>query len=550
MLRSLTQWFRNRQATRQMTHHTSQPTYAPKPPEHVHLHWHINDLKKAPAEFIWNANAALEMEDIVVDKQSPSFVYDEQLLENARTQWQFGDWESLIKLDLETIQAHPERAKLALLAAAGHQQMNNIPETKKFIALAREWGCDKGLVSRILIAGVHNTFGRVAAIKGDKDKVLKQFQTAIAVGAPGSELKLVTKARVEQQLDMLGLTTRHTALESIQGTKGLPSTYRQFSDLWHQQAITVNSSGQKLCTSLFVRNLHQLQQQRDAIGRRLLLCDAGLVTAESLQNSLLGLFNAQCSADAVLIVCDPINGYQDYYQQHGAASPAANFETYCQVLLDYLHSHPELTLIRYEDFFVEPDRTMRVLCAALALNFYEQFETLSDIFALSNGGALAETSLRGISAADHYPALCELLGYELNRNLIESIDKSAPNTQNAGTRYLFKNQELDGIKAQAEQEDRHKVSWARAVLQWQCNDWDSLSAIPLTDIYQHPDRARLALILASTYQQLDCYDKARELGRLAVKWGCPKAYMLQVMFEYVHNTFEHANMLIETLEQK
>ena len=45
--------------------------------------------------------------------------YDENLLERSRTQWQFGDRASLAALDQTTLQHHPDRAKLTLLAAAG-----------------------------------------------------------------------------------------------------------------------------------------------------------------------------------------------------------------------------------------------------------------------------------------------------------------------------------------------------------------------------------------------------------------------------------------------
>ena len=48
--------------------------------------------------------------------------YDETLLERARVQWQFGDWDSLAALDRVTLQHHPERGRLALLAAAGYLQ--------------------------------------------------------------------------------------------------------------------------------------------------------------------------------------------------------------------------------------------------------------------------------------------------------------------------------------------------------------------------------------------------------------------------------------------
>jgi hypothetical protein len=89
--------------------------------------------------------------------------YDENLLEKSRTQWQFGDWESLAKLERDTLRHHPDRAKLALLAAAGHLQTDHPAQARQYIRLAQDWGCSKKLVTRILAAGVHNSLGRAAA---------------------------------------------------------------------------------------------------------------------------------------------------------------------------------------------------------------------------------------------------------------------------------------------------------------------------------------------------------------------------------------------------
>ena len=47
------------------------------------------------------------------------------LLENAQRQWQFGDWLNLQQLDSEAIN-HPDRAKIILLAAAGHLQAGDM----------------------------------------------------------------------------------------------------------------------------------------------------------------------------------------------------------------------------------------------------------------------------------------------------------------------------------------------------------------------------------------------------------------------------------------
>lgn len=131
--------------------------------------------------------------------------YDENLLERARTQWQFGDWESLAQLNRDTLQHHPDRAKLALLAAAGRLQTDKIDEARQYIRLAKDWGVSKKLLARILAAGVHNSLGRAAAIAGEHPRALQHLQSAIATGSPGSEARLLAQARISQQYQQLGL---------------------------------------------------------------------------------------------------------------------------------------------------------------------------------------------------------------------------------------------------------------------------------------------------------------------------------------------------------
>jgi hypothetical protein len=139
--------------------------------------------------------------------------YDENLLERSRTQWQFGDWASLAALDRDTLQHHPDRAKLALLAAAGHSGTGSTEEARQYTRLALDWGCSKKLVSQILIAGVHNTLGRAAAVSGQDQCALQHFQASLQVGAPQSDVRLLAQARVSQQFSQLGLSapTPHMA---------------------------------------------------------------------------------------------------------------------------------------------------------------------------------------------------------------------------------------------------------------------------------------------------------------------------------------------------
>ena len=155
--------------------------------------------------------------------------YDENLLERARTQWQFGDWESLIKIERETLQHHPDRAKLALLAAAGHLQQGDNNIARQFTRLAQEWGCSKKLLSQILIAGVHNSLGRAAAITQQPQLAIKHFEGSIATGMPSADIRLFGQTRNIRETAKLGLLPQAAKLmgeelTAIKNSKALDSS--------------------------------------------------------------------------------------------------------------------------------------------------------------------------------------------------------------------------------------------------------------------------------------------------------------------------------------
>lgn len=175
-----------------------------------------------------NENATIADESEIIHQtrhhKSGFVAYDENLLERARTQWQFGDWESLMKLDRETLQHHPDRAKLALLATAGHMQQGDIQVARQFIRLAQDWGCSKKLISQILIAGVHNSLGRAAAVNGERQRAMQHFENAIAAGSPLGEVRLLTQARLGEQLNQLGISNQS-------GLTNKPQINKEFNTL-------------------------------------------------------------------------------------------------------------------------------------------------------------------------------------------------------------------------------------------------------------------------------------------------------------------------------
>jgi len=147
--------------------------------------------------------------DIEIARERPEVTlvaYDENLLERTRTQWQFGDWTSLAKLDRQPLQHHPDRAKLALMAAAGHLQTNSLEEAMRYIRLAKDWGCSNKLIVQILAAGAHNSLGRAAAQAGQQHRAYEHFEQSILLGTPGSDYRLLTQARSNVQFAQLGMS--------------------------------------------------------------------------------------------------------------------------------------------------------------------------------------------------------------------------------------------------------------------------------------------------------------------------------------------------------
>ena len=207
MFKKLIAWLGKNRKGQTQNPSTQLDSIATKRPEEIHFHWHFNDMAQSPTLVAWNILPTSMFESVTsvasVDLAKP--IYDEHLLDSARTQWQFGDWESLAALSREEIEGHPERAKLALLAAAGHQQTGDMTQARQFVCLANEWGVDKKLVSQILIAGVHNSIGRAAAIANNQSRSAQHFESAIRLVSPGADVTLVSHVRSVREISNLGL---------------------------------------------------------------------------------------------------------------------------------------------------------------------------------------------------------------------------------------------------------------------------------------------------------------------------------------------------------
>jgi len=159
-----------------------------------------NTQENQPAAEIESVSHGLPQNDTTNESADFGLVaFDENLLEKARAQWQFGDWQSLTKISRETLQHHPDRAKLAILVAAAHGQIGQKDKLQQFVQFAQAWGCSRKLISQVLISGVQNSLGRAALLSNQHDRARIYFEQSVQTAMPGTDVRLLSDARQQYQ---------------------------------------------------------------------------------------------------------------------------------------------------------------------------------------------------------------------------------------------------------------------------------------------------------------------------------------------------------------
>lgn len=156
----------------------------------------MDDLKLSENDISALSNSELDSEAIE---------YDASILSVAKSKWIFGQWEELATININEYIQHPERAKVALLVASAHQQMNCIDEAKKFISLAKAWGCDNELVSKLLISGIENSLAKIHALNKNNEAARTYFDRSLTMLIGESDANAIRNARSISELSNLGL---------------------------------------------------------------------------------------------------------------------------------------------------------------------------------------------------------------------------------------------------------------------------------------------------------------------------------------------------------
>ena len=160
--------------------------------------------------------------------------------DRARTQWQFGDWDSLAVLDPEILKEDPRRAELAALAACAHLQKGNKPEARRLLAVASRWNCPSDFLARALAAGIENNMARYHEVCGHTEK--SQRLLAASAGAFGGDGRLAAQMRLELSHSNKILAEQHDPPDRLLAA---PRNRETDHDLPEEEHLTLDEAIEK-----------------------------------------------------------------------------------------------------------------------------------------------------------------------------------------------------------------------------------------------------------------------------------------------------------------
>ncbi|MDD2464765.1 MAG: sulfotransferase [Desulfobulbus sp.] len=370
--------------------------------------------------------------------------YNEHLLERCRIQWQFGDWKSLVKIKREVVQDHPDHGQLALFLSSGYAQLGDIEKSRQFIQLAKEWGCGKLLIGRIIASGVYNSLGRAAALDRQYDRATHHFKSAIAVSVPNGDKLLLSKARISEQLEQLNNTLitnvgHHSithygywnrdsklhlkktitvrSIHHLSCTGGtlfakciaaLPGVVvLNEIDPYSSLGIDKNGKGifnptdiiallhqsfsdidENLIEEVFLNDIETIAINISKKGRQLVLRDhshsAYLVGDKiRMQKNLHKLLRLRFDLKSIVTVRNPIDSFLSLRHNNWIHYTPQTFDEYCYRYIHFLQDHHELPIVRYEDFVSNPEKTLKYICSILNISYSTNFIHLFSKFKFS-----------------------------------------------------------------------------------------------------------------------------------------------------------------------
>lgn len=79
---------------------------------------------------------------------------------------------------------------------------------------------------------------------------------------------------------------------------------------------------------------------------------------------------------------------------------------------------------------------------------------------------------------------------------------------------------------------------------WQFGDWPRLASVSFEAVQQHPDRAKIVLLIAAAHFQIGQAQQAHRLMQVALDWGASRRQAVQMLLSGIHDSLAEGNALL------
>jgi len=127
---------------------------------------------------------------------------------------------------------------------------------------------------------------------------------------------------------------------------------------------------------------------------------------------------------SVVTIRDPIDSYLSCIKRSWLDAIDKDFGRYCDRLLKFVNDFDDVDVYRYEDFCVDPSKTMKAMCASLDLEYGEEFlQKFSTIKLTGDSGRTSPTIsspirrelvdglVEAAGESPNYQIICDRFGY-------------------------------------------------------------------------------------------------------------------------------------------
>tara|TARA_Y100001956_G_scaffold66743_1_gene68397 strand:- start:84 stop:719 length:636 start_codon:yes stop_codon:yes gene_type:complete len=138
-----------------------------------------------------------------------------------------------------------------------------------------------------------------------------------------------------------------------------------------------------------------------------------------------------------------------------------------------------------------------------------------------------------------------------------AADTTAPKEAEPANTGSFETENLQGVKeisdSRCTEDHSGLLPYDETLLdvcrsRWQFADWQGLASIDPERIQHHPQRGRIALLIAASHWQLGQVQQAQRFLQVALDSGASQRQAAQVLVSGIHQSLTEAHMTLENTE--